>query len=40
MARLPTLIGLMCLVNTAVFAPDLEIGAFYSQRLGGTKKMT
>ncbi len=36
MLRLLTLIGLMCLINTAVVAQDLEIGAFYGQRFGGT----
>ncbi len=35
MVRLLTLIGLMCLINTAVVAQDLEIGAFYGQRFGG-----
>ena len=36
MLRLLTLIGLMCLINTPVVAQDLEIGAFYGQRFGGT----
>ena len=30
------LIGLTCLINTPAFAQDLEIGAFYGQRFGGT----
>ena len=36
MRRLLTLIGLMCLINTPGWAEDLEIGAFYGQRFGGT----